>query len=150
MRPEYFAVLTAICWAVGSVLEKKGIHEGNFTPIMGVGIRTFFSLIFLSFFTFPYWGQLKVASGKSFLYIMIGGGLIAGCLGLVFLYSGLKSGNTSTVLTIAFCFTPLFGALIGYFFLKENLSAIQICGIIMCLIGAGLVAFNRNLPHIPK
>lgn len=150
MRPEFYAVLTAICWAVGSVLEKRGIHEGHFTPIMGVGIRTFFSLIFLSFFTFPYWGELKVANGKSFLYIMIGGGLIAGCLGIVFLYSGLKTGNISTILAIAFCLTPLFGALIGYIFLKENLSVIQICGIIMCLIGAALVAFNRNLPPINK
>jgi uncharacterized membrane protein len=147
MRPEFFAVFTAICWAIGSFLEKKGVQEGNLNPIMGVGIRTFFSLIFLSFFTYPYWGELKTAGWKPILYIVFGGGLLAGCLGLIFLYSGLKSGHTTTILTIAFCLTPLLGALIGYFFLKENLSLLQVCGIVMCVTGAAITVFNRNIAH---
>ena len=47
MKPEMWAVLTAICWAVGSVLEKKGVKLGEFTPVMGTTIRTVVSLTLL-------------------------------------------------------------------------------------------------------
>ena len=147
MQPEYYAVLTAICWAFGSYLEKIGVKSGNFTPAMGVTIRTFFSLIFLSIISYPYWGELKTAGTKPILYIVFGGGLIAGCLGLTFLYSGLKEGNMATVLTIAFCLTPLLGALIGYFFLNETISLIQVFGIVLCVTGAAITVFNRHLSH---
>ena len=149
MPAEIWAVLTSICWAVGSFLEKKGVHEGNLTPAMGVTIRTFFSLIFLSMLSYPYWGELKTAGVKSMLYIVFGGGLIAGCLGITFLYSGLKDHSvpTATILTIAFCLTPLLGAVIGYFFLKETLSLLQIFGIILCVTGAVITVFNRQIAH---
>lgn len=147
MRPEFYAVLTAICWAFGSYLEKKGVKEGSFTPAMGVTIRTYFSLIFLSFLSYPYWGEIKNAGIKPILYIVIGGGLIAGCLGITFLYSGLKGGHMATILAIAFCLTPLLGAIIGYFFLNENISKIQIVGIILCVTGAAITVFNRQVTH---
>jgi uncharacterized membrane protein len=149
MRPEFYAVLTAICWAVGSYLEKKGVKAGNFTPAMGVTIRTFFSLIFLSILSYPYWGELKNPSSnlKPILYIIFGGGLIAGCLGITFLYSGLKEGNMAIILAIAFCLTPLLGAIIGYFFLKEDISKIQMFGIILCITGAAITVFNRHITH---
>ena len=147
MRPEYYAVLTSICWAFGSYLEKKGVKAGNFTPAMGVTIRTFFSLLFLSILSYPYWGELKTAGTKPILYIVFGGGLIAGCLGITFLYSGLKEGNMATILAIAFCLTPLLGAIIGYFFLKEDISKIQLLGIILCVTGAAITVFNRHGTH---
>ena len=144
MRPEYWAVLTAICWAVGSVLEKKGVKLGEFTPVMGTAIRTAVSLLLLLALSFPFWGQVKTAGVKPVLLISVGGGVIAGCLGLVFLYSALKTGQISSVLTIAFCLTPVVGAILGFLFLEEKLTAVQLLGIIMCVSGAALVTISNG------
>ena len=144
MRPEYWAVLTAICWAVGSVLEKKGVKLGEFTPVMGTAIRTAVSLLLLLELSFPFWGQVKTAGVKPVLLIAVGGGVIAGCLGLIFLYSALKTGQISSVLTIAFCLTPVVGAILGFLFLEEKLTAVQLLGIIMCVGGAALVTISNG------
>ena len=90
MKPEMWAVLTAICWAVGSVLEKKGVKLGEFTPVMGTTIRTVVSLTLLLVLSFSFWGEVKTAGLKPVLLIAVGGGVIAGCLGIVFLYSALR------------------------------------------------------------
>ena len=44
MKAEVWAVLTAVCWGVGSLLEKRGVKIGELAPIMGTFIRTAFSL----------------------------------------------------------------------------------------------------------
>ncbi len=147
MKPEMWAVLTAICWAVGSVLEKKGVKLGEFTPVMGTTIRTVVSLTLLLILSFSFWGEVKTAGLKPVLLIAVGGGVIAGCLGIVFLYSALRDGQISIVLTIAFCLTPVIGAILGYFFLEERLSLVQMLGIIMCVAGAALVNLF-NLPAV--
>jgi len=90
MRPEIWAVLTALCWACGSLLEKKGVRLGDFTPVMGTTIRTVISMLLLLALSYPFWGQVKSAGVKPVLLIAVGGGLVAGCLGIVFLYSALK------------------------------------------------------------
>lgn len=144
MRPEYWAFLTAICWAVGSMLEKKGVKLGGFTPVMGTAIRTAVSLLLLLVVSYPFWGQVKTAGIKPVLMIAIGGGAIAGCLGICFLYSALKTGQISSVLTIAFCLTPVFGAILGYLFLEERLTTVQLFGIVMCVGGAGLVTMSNG------
>jgi uncharacterized membrane protein len=134
MRAEVFALLTGICWAVGSFLEKKGVTLGNFTPVMGTTIRTVVSLIFLMLISYPYWHQVKAAGPKPVLLIAIGGGILAGGLGIIFLYSGLKTGNLSTVMTIAFCTAPVIGAFIGYLILNEKLSPLQVTGMLLCVV----------------
>ncbi len=144
MRAEFWAILTAICWATGSVLEKKGVKMGDFAPVMGTTIRTFFSLLLLLIVSYPFWGQLKSSGTKPILFIAVGGGLIAGCAGIVFLYSALKSGQISIVLTIAFCLTPVVGALLGYLFLGERLKMVQLLGISMCIAGATLVTYFKD------
>ncbi len=143
MKAEIWAVLTAVCWAVGSLLEKKGVKLGEFTPVMGTTIRTVVSLTLLLALSFSFWGEVKTAGMKPVLLIAVGGGVIAGGLGVIFLYSALKEGQISNVLTIAFCLTPVIGAIMGYLFLEERLKPVQVCGIVMCVAGAALVTlFN--------
>ena len=143
MRAEIWAIITAICWATGSLLEKKGVKLGDLTPVMGTTIRTTVSLLLLGAISFPFWGQIKTAGIKSIVLIAIGGGVLAGGLGIISLYTGLKSGNLSTVLTIAFCLTPVIGAILGYFILNEKLALLQILGIALCITGATLVTYFK-------
>lgn len=144
MRAEGWAVLTAICWGAGSLLEKRGVKLGGLAPVMGTVIRTGFSLLLLLAVSSPYWGQIRTAGWKSILMIAVGGGVLAGGLGIVCLYTGLSTGNLSTVLTIAFCLAPVVGTVLGYFVLGEEIAAVQLLGIALCVTGAGLVNFYKH------
>ncbi len=144
MRAEIFAAFTAICWGVGSLLEKKGVKLGGLSPVMGTTVRTAVSLLLLTFVSYPYWGQIRKAGAPSIALIAVGGGVIAGGLGIIFLYAALKSGSLSSVMTIAFCLAPIVGALLGYFVLHERLSPIQLLGIALCITGASLVTWFRG------
>lgn len=144
MRAEAWALLTAICWGTGSLLEKKGVKLGGLAPVMGTTIRTTFSLMLLLAVSSQYWGQVRTAGLKSILLIAVGGGVLAGGAGIICLYTGLKSGDLSTVLTVAFCGAPVVGAILGYLFLDERLTALQLLGIAMCVGGAALVTFYRQ------
>ena len=144
MRAEMYAVLTACCWAFGSLLEKRGVTIGQLSPAMGTAIRTAFSLLVLLFLSYPYWGQLRTAGTKSIILIAVGGGLLAGGLGIVFLYAALRSGAISTVMTIAFCLAPVIGAVLGFLILKERLSPLQMLGVALCITGAVLTVYFKR------
>jgi transporter family protein len=145
MRAEIWAVFTALCWGIGSLLEKRGVRIGGLTPVMGTTIRTTFSLLLLLAVSFPFWGQVRTAGGRSISLIAVGGGFLAGGLGIIFLYTGLKSGNLSTVTTIAFCLAPVVTTALGYLVLHEKLSSLQMLGIALCVIGAALVTYFKRV-----
>ncbi|MDD5727495.1 MAG: EamA family transporter [Victivallales bacterium] len=143
MKAEFWALCTAVCWAVGSLFEKKGVKLGNLTPAMGTAVRTAVSLLLLPAISWPYWGEVKKAGLKSLLMIALGGGLLSGVLGVICLYSGLKNGHLSTVLTIAFCMTPVLGVILGIVFMKEQLAVAQYIGIFLCIVGAALTVYFK-------
>ncbi|MDY6831563.1 MAG: EamA family transporter [Thermodesulfobacteriota bacterium] len=144
MRAELWALLTAACWATGSLLEKRGVISGGLAPVMGTTVRTLVSLAFLTIISFPYWGQVRAAGSKPIALIALGGGILAGGLGIMFLYTGLKHGHLSTVMTIAFCMAPVLGTVLGYLFLNERLSLVQTVGIVLCVAGAAMVTFFKQ------
>jgi len=144
MRPEIWAVLTACCWGFGSLLEKQGVKLGNLTPVMGTTIRTVFSLLLLLGLSSPFWGQVRSAGAKSILLIAVGGGVLAGGLGIVCLYSGLKSGNLTTVMAVAFSLTPVVGAILGHAVLRERLTWPQGVGVLLCVTGVLMVTWFKQ------
>ena len=144
MSAEIWAVLTALCWAIGSFFEKKGVKMGGFSPVMGATIRTAMSVIVLLALSFPYWKQIRTAGLKPTLMIAVSGGIFSGALGITFLYFALRTGNLSIVLPIAFCLTPVIGVLLGLFFMQEELSTLQLIGISLTIIGAAMTAYFRN------
>ncbi|MFH1022949.1 MAG: EamA family transporter [Planctomycetota bacterium] len=143
MRAEGWAVLAALCWGVGSLLEKRGVKIGGLAPVMGAAIRTAFSFLLLLAISLPFWGQVRTAGLKSISLIAIGGGVLAGGLGLIFLYTGLKSGNLSTVMAIAFCLAPVIGTILGCLVLHEKMGSVQMIGIALCVTGAALVIYFK-------
>lgn len=144
MQAEFYAVLTAVCWAAGSLMEKTGVRLGNLTPVMGTAVRTFFSLLLMAVLSRPYWGEIRSAGPRSILLVAAGGGVLAGGLGIMFLYTGLKHGSLSSVMTIAFCLAPVLGVVLGVLVLKEKLSPLQIAGIVLCIAGAVMTVWSRG------
>lgn len=141
MKPQLFALITAICWGVGGYFEKKGLQLGNLSPTMGITIRTGVALIILAIASYPQWKTLPQAGSKALLYMVIGGGVFAGAVGMLSFYTAIKGAPLNRVMPIAFT-SPLFGALMGLMFGGEPLTiktaigmALTIGGIVLLTIG---------------
>ena len=134
MKPQVFALLTAIAWGVGGYFEKKGLHLGNLSPEMGITIRTLVALVILGVVSFPQWKTLPQAGPKALLYMIIGGGVVAGAVGMLCFYAAIKGAPLTSVMPIAFT-SPLFGALMGIIFGGEPLTVKTAAGLLLTLSG---------------
>ena len=134
MRPELFALLTAVCWGVGGYFEKKGLHMGNLSPTMGITLRTVTALMILGIASFPQWKSVPQAGPKALLYMIVGGGVVAGAAGMLCFYTALKGAPLTRVMPIAFT-SPLFGALMGVLLAGEPLTLKTILGMLLTIGG---------------
>jgi len=141
MKSQIFALLTAICWGVGGYFEKKGLHLGNLSPTMGITIRTFVAVIILGVASYPQWKTLPQAGSKALIYMIIGGGVVAGAVGMLCFYTALKGAPLNKVMPIAFT-SPLFGALMGLMLGGEPLTARTAVGMVMTVGGIVLLTIG--------
>lgn len=143
MKPVFFAVLTAVCWSVGGFFEKKGLRLGGLSPVIGITVRTATALVILAAASFPGWGTIAAAGAKPLLYLVLGGGVLAGSLGMLSFYTGLATGELGRVIPVAFGLTPLLGFLMGVIFMKEPATASKVLGVIFTSLGVLLIAGGR-------
>lgn len=134
MKPQLFALLTAIAWGVGGYFEKKGLVLGNLSPQMGITIRTGVALIILGVVSFPQWKSVAQASPRAIIYMVVGGGIVAGAVGMLCFYTAIKGAPLGKVMPIAFT-SPLFGALMGIIFSGEPLTFKTVLGMAMTIGG---------------
>jgi transporter family protein len=134
ISPEVFAILTAICWGVGGYFEKKGLALGNLSPQIGITIRTAVALIILGAVSFPQWKTITQAGPKALLYMVIGGGVVAGAVGMLCFYTAIKGAPLTKVMPIAFT-SPFFGALMGVMLAGEELTLKTVLGMLMTIGG---------------
>ena len=137
--PQIFALLTAMAWGIGGYFEKKGLHDGGLSPQMGITIRTGVALIILGIVSFPQWKTLGQAGSKSLTMMIIGGGVVAGAVGMLCFYTALKGAPLNRVMPIAFT-SPLFGALMGIILGGDPLTLKT--GIGMLLTIAGIIVLT--------
>ena len=141
MKPQLFALLTAIAWGVGGYFEKKGLHLGNLSPQMGITIRTAVALLVLAVVSFPQWKTIPTAGTRALLYMVIGGGVVAGSVGMLAYYTAIKGAPLAQVMPIAFT-SPLFGALMGIIFAGEPLSVRTVAGMVLTIGGIVLLTIG--------
>lgn len=134
MNPQLLALFTAIAWGVGGFFEKKGLHMGHLSPQMGITIRTAVALIILGAVSFPDWKTVAQAGGKPLLMMVLGGGVLAGSVGMLCFYAALKGAPLTRVMPIAFT-SPLFGALMGILFAGEPLTWKAVLGTLLTIGG---------------
>lgn len=144
MKPQILALITAIAWGVGGYFEKKGLHAGGLTPQVGITIRTAVALIILGAVSFPNWRTIPQAGTKALIMMVIGGGIVAGSVGMLSFYAAIKGASTlAQVMPIAFT-SPLFSALMGIIFGGDKLTTqtaigtlLTIGGIVVLTSGSG-------------
>jgi len=141
MKPQLFALLTAIAWGVGGFFEKKGLHMGNLPPQVGITIRTAIALVILGIVSFPHWKTIPQAGTKSLLYMAIGGGVVAGSVGMLCFYAAIKGADLSRVMPIAFT-SPLFGVIMGLIYGNETLTLKTVTGMMMTIGGIILLTIG--------
>lgn len=101
---------------------------------MGITIRTAVALVILVIISFPQWKTVPQAGPKALLYMVIGGGVVAGSVGMLCFYAAIKGAPLGEVMPIAFT-SPLFGALMGILFGGEPLTAKPLLGILLTVGG---------------
>ncbi len=134
MNPQVLALLTAMAWGIGGYFEKKGLHLGQLSPQVGITIRTAVALVVLSLVSFPQWRTIPEAGPKALTFMVLGGGLVAGSLGMLCFYAALKGAPLGRVMPIAFT-APLFGAMMGIAFGGEPVTIKTIIGMLMTVGG---------------
>ena len=141
MRPEIFALLAAMAWGIGGFFEKKGLHLGQLSPQMGIALRTVVALMVLGAVSFPHWKTVPQAGSKALIYMIIGGGVVAGSVGMLCFYTAIKGAPLSRVMPIAFT-APLFGAVMGMAFGGEPVSLKVLIGMAMTVGGIVLLTMD--------
>ena len=101
---------------------------------MGITIRTAIALIILAVVSFPYWKTVPQAGTKALLYMAIGGGVVAGSLGMLCFYTAIKGAPLGKVMPIAFT-SPLFSVLMGVIFASEPITIKTLVGMLMTVGG---------------
>jgi transporter family protein len=90
----------------------------------------------LGFVSFPQWKLLGQAGPRSLVYLVVGGGVVAGSIGMLCFYTALKGAPLSRVMPIAFT-SPLFGALLAVTVGQEPLTIKTLLG--MALTVGGII-----------
>jgi len=141
MKPQLLALLTAAAWGIGGYFEKKGLHLGNLSPQMGITIRTAVALVILGIISFPQWKTVSHASPKALAMMILGGGVVAGAVGMLCYYAAIKGAPLTRVMPIAFT-SPLFGALMGVILGGETLTVKTVLGMLMTVGGIVLLTIG--------
>ncbi len=141
MRPYIPAVCTAMAWGIGGYFEKKGLHQGNLPAVVGITVRTAVAVVVLGLLSIGQWQAVAAAGKRNILYVAVGGGVLAGSVGMLCFYAALKGAPLGRVMPIAFT-SPVFGALMGVFFGGEVMHARGMAGLLLTVLGVALLTFR--------
>ena len=141
MKPQLLALLTAAAWGIGGYFEKKGLHLGNLSPQMGITIRTAVAVLILGVVSFPQWKTVPHAGTKALTMMIVGGGVVAGAVGMLCFYAAIKGAPLTRVMPIAFT-SPLFGALMGVIYGSEPLTVKTVLGMLLTVGGIVLLTIG--------
>lgn len=141
---EIAGIGVAICWTISALFfQKAGSKIGSLSVNF---IRLFMALIFLSVTTyFTRGGMWFPADASSYQWFWLSlSGVIGFFLGDLLLFqSYLVIGSRTAALIMSFA--PMLTAIIGYFFLSEKLSLMNIAGIVISFMGIAIAIANKKL-----
>jgi len=140
MKPQLLALITAAAWGIGGYFEKKGLHAGDLPPQVGITLRTAVALVVLTMVSWPQLRLIPQAGGRALVYLVIGGGVVAGSVGMLCFYAALKGAPLNRVMPIAFT-SPLFGVLAAMLLGGEVITVKTALGMVMTVGGIVLLMF---------
>jgi len=141
-----FALLAGAAWGVGGYFEKSGLQALNLPPIAGIALRTAVALVILGLISIPAWKKAAHTGDiKPWLMIIIGGGIVAGSLGMWSFYSALSTTtNLGVTLAVAFALSPLAGTLMGLLRGTQKMDPKIVVGMGAIIVGIVLIQLAHN------
>ena len=133
------AILTALCWSFLAIFLKYGLRFAD--PYSIVWYR-----MFVAFIAMLGWFLIKGKPAQLQVLSAGPGLLLVAALALAFNYLGFMQGINFTSPANAQIFIqlgPLLLAVAGLVFFRESLSAIQVLGFFLCILGFGLFFSDR-------
>lgn len=144
MKPMLFAIAAGLCWGIGEVCTRSALHGGRIGPIGAITAR---SLIAIPFLLLVFWLMTRGVAGlriepalvdadrATWLKLVLGSGLVAGAMAMIFFYVALSLGEVSVVKPIAFSIAPAVGVLLGWLVLGESMDARKALAVGLILAG---------------
>lgn len=148
MKPYVlFAILAGAAWGIGGYFEKAGLRALGIPPIAGITLRTAVAFVLLGLLTIPAWRSItNPGDVRAWAMILLGGGVVAGSLGMWSFYSSLaRTENLGVTLALAFALSPLAGTTVGLIRGNQHLDLRLAVGLGAIVIGIVLV----QLSHAP-
>jgi uncharacterized membrane protein len=158
MKPMLFAIAAGLCWGIGEVCTRSALHGGRIGPIGAITVR---SLIAIPFLVLVFWLMTRGLAGirvepalgdadrATWLKVLLGSGLVAGAMAMIFFYIALSLGEVSVVKPIAFSIAPAVGVLLGWLVLGESMDLRK--ALAVGLIVAGVVILTvGGKPGVPS
>lgn len=141
-----YAMLAGFAWGLGGFFEKAGLQALRLPPIAGITLRTVIALIILGGLSIPAWRQIgNPDDWRAWVMIIVGGGVIAGSLGMWSFYSSLSvTENLGVTLAIAFSFSPLTGTVVGLFSGTQQMNPKIALGLAAIIAGIVLVQISHR------
>jgi uncharacterized membrane protein len=153
MKAVVFAVLAGLCWGVGEVCTKYALHSREVGPVTAIALRSTVALplLWLAYAVvvrglrleplgWPHAGRPVLAA------LVLGSGITAGAVAMIFFYSALNLGDISTIKPIAFTIAPATSVLLGWLVLGESMSARKAVAVGLILLGVGLLTGSGTRP----
>lgn len=146
MKPVILAVLAGVCWGVGEVFTRSVLHSGKIGPMTAVMVRT---AIALPVMVAAWLIAVYVIKSKSepahwthapadvWAKLLLGSGVVAGGLALIFFYWALSLAEVSRIKPIAFGTAPALAVILGWLFLGEAITMKKI--VALALIVGGII-----------
>ena len=144
MTGAAWALLVAAIWGISPIFEKLSLVKT--APFTVMTIRFMFTtaiVVVISVFTGNF-RDIKNVDAVSLMWICLGG-LVGGIIGLLLYFVVLKQNLASHVVPLAASF-PLFTTFYAYIFLKEQISAVRLAGIVLVVIGIVLINWDSIVP----
>lgn len=149
MKPYIlYAILAGVAWGIGGYFEKSGLRELGLPPIAGIFLRTAVAVVLLGLISIPSWKTYtSPASVNGWLMIIIGGGIVAGSLGMWSFYASLAtSENLGVTLAVAFALSPIAGTVMGLVKGTQEIDLKTGLGLIAIVAGIVLIQLAHRNP----
>jgi len=137
MTAFLWALLTAGIWGVVPLMEKLGLASTS--PTVGLIVRSLGVMIGLVVFGWVWspWGAIRTLHWSS-IALLAGGGFLASFVGQWAFYQALKTGAISQMTPVAGAY-PLASAILGWWLLREPLTATRLAGVACVVLGVILL-----------
>src|SRR5208283_554895 len=131
-----FAIVTMLSWGAADFFAKKAIDKTGYKVSLVINQSASFVPIFICAILFF---KLPSFTADLALTILLTG--VFGIIGYIFLFRGFQKGNISVVSPISACWA-IITTLLAVFLFKEQLTLVQIIGVVVVFVGVFLASTN--------